>query len=157
MLAVDFKSSEESIISPVKVELDIQEGTSHAEEEGVHDVSDILNSLGPAKSGKVYMKTRQEFKAKTEEPKEDNYLQYLDYLRRTKNMKASMLWTKYSILNNHSQLHFRVRLQVWPRIKTLLKSYESNYTRKKAQVFTKQEIDQLMGQDLPGLFCTVFE
>lgn len=106
--------------------------------------SDILESVNPIKSGDRYTKTWNEFKEyvnkTTERPVEEDFIQYFDYLKQVKGCAASSIWCYYSQLNHKYQVLFGEKLQKFPRITHLLKSYESGYVRKTSKFFTKEEI-----------------
>ena len=105
----------------------------------------IIKEIGPLSTGKRYEDRWQEFIQhqnlnEDTPPKEDHFVEYFDYLRNTKKYASSTLWSIYSMLNNKVQLNFGFKLQKFPRITLLLKSYEAGYTRKKAKEFSKEEV-----------------
>lgn len=51
------------------------------------------------------------------------FVQYFNYLHDGKKFKASTLWKTYGMLNHKHQAKYGSRLQLWPRIKMLLKRY----------------------------------
>ena len=74
-------------------------------------VDDILLNSIPEKSVEQYKKSWQRFlshmKINNETiPSEEDYLRYLDYLRRERKLKGSTLWTIYSHLNGVHQRRF---------------------------------------------------
>ena len=93
-------------------------------------VEDILGSMLPKQSQKVYEHTWKEFIefAGHDNPAEGNFIQYFHFLRETKSMKASTIWSTYSRLNSVYQTKTGKRLQQWPRITQLL-SHIINLTR----------------------------
>ena len=92
-------------------------------------VEDILGSMLPKQSQKVYEHTWKEFSefAGHDNPAEGDFIQYFHFLRETKSMKASTIWSTYSRLNSVCQTKTGKRLQQWPRITQLLKSYNKSY------------------------------
>ena len=113
----------------------------------------ILNELAPAKSAKEYAKaweTFTRFLGHQNCPSETEYLQFFDHLRRHRDYKASTFWSLFSKLNSMHQRKFGERLQAFPRIKILLKSYEQGYTRKVARIFSLSQIHAFMRQNLEG-------
>ena len=110
---------------------------------------DILQSINPIKSVEKYNKTWQQFVEYGEindesEPTEEKFLQYFDHLRNVKHLASSTLWSVYSMLNHKYQLLYGLKLQKYPRITMLLKSYEAGYQRKVASSFTKEEIKRYL-------------
>lgn len=123
---------------------------------------EILREMGPAKSKARYekswtdfvefldtnSKTNSDSNSRANIPTEEDYLSYFDYLHRIKEWKFSTIWSTFSKLNGtHSKL-YGSRLQQWPRIQTLLKSYAHNYQRKKASAFTHEEILEFLNSPL---------
>lgn len=106
-------------------------------------VEDILESVNPIKSKKSYDKAWEEFQIfsnKEGKPGEDEFIQYFDYLKNTKRFASSSIWSHYSMLNNKYQLLYGEKLQKYPRITHILKSYEAGYVRKSSLFFTKQQV-----------------
>ncbi len=84
---------------------------------------------------------RQESKTlQNRAPNEEDFIKYFWYLRHTKKLKSSTLWSTYSRLNNNHQRLYGVKLQKWPRIGNQLKQFEVGYERKVAKVFTTEQI-----------------
>jgi hypothetical protein len=73
-------------------------------------------------------------------PNEEDYIRYFYYLVTVKKFKVSSIWATYSRLNNCHQRLYGNRLQQWPRIKLVIKTFESGYKRKKTKVFSRDEI-----------------
>ena len=73
---------------------------------------------------------------------EETFIQYFDYkkMRRKWHPAPSYGAYSYSILNNNYQMKTGEKLQKYPRITLLLKSYESGYQRKTANTSTKEQI-----------------
>ena len=105
---------------------------------------DIMTSAMPLKSNKKYDVTWNQFCAYTNficsEPTDEAFLQYFHFLKNERKLASSTLWSTYSMLNHKFQLLFGKKLQTYYRVTMLLKSFEAGYVRKKAQVFTKDEI-----------------
>ena len=103
-------------------------------------VSDIL----PLKSAKKYDENWEQFcsyvSLKDKRPGEEDFLQYFDHLRHERKLASSTLWSIYSMINHHYQLHFGQKLQMYPRLTMLLKSFEQGYIRKSAGVFSKEQV-----------------
>ena len=130
---------------------------SNSEDNGVikRSVEDIIGDIGPSKSKKLYEKEQQNFRdfcQKTTQPLEDDYLQYFDFLGRVKKFQASTLWTKYSMLNSASHLNYGKKLQDYPRITALLKTFNKEYVPKQASVFKLNEIHTFLRKPLTS--CT---
>ena len=75
---------------------------------------------------------------------EDDFIRFFHYMRESRRYKASSMWTTYSRLNNSFQSLTGQSLQQWPRLKMLLKQYESGYERKTANIFMRGEILEVM-------------
>ena len=122
------------------------------------EIDAILNDLGPNKSKKAYDKEFSEFInfiQKNTEPSESDFLQYFDTLRRVKHLKASTLWSKYSMLNGTYHIKYGKRLQTYPRLTALLKSYNADYTPKQAAVFTLPEIHAFLRKPLSSSYWII--
>ena len=115
------------------------------------DASEILGDTLPELSKAQYRKRWSDFETflgGERKPIEDDYLQYFDHLHNEKKQKASTIWTTYSMLNSIHQLNFGEKLQItFPRLTQLLKSYNANYERKVASVFTIGKINQYLDID----------
>jgi len=122
-------------------------------------VEEILKNIGPVKSEKAYESLWQDFIsfANTYDPKlleEVHFIRYFHHLKQL-DLKSSTLWTKYSMLNNTFQRMTGEKLQKFPRLTLLLKSYQRGYTRKVAQTFTLQEFQTFIRKDLPSNFWII--
>lgn len=109
----------------------------------------IISSINPVKSAKKYDTNWDNFISFSnlpvdERPNEEHFLQYFDHLKNTKKLSSSTLWSIYSMTNHHYQLKFGQKLQMFPRLTMLLKSFEAGYSRKSAAIFTKEEIKQFL-------------
>ena len=131
--------------------------TKASSTEGLRPMEEILADMNPKKTGKVYQKQRVDFKSycKQEPPSEQDLLGYFDLLHRERNYKSSTLWTVYSLINNSYKIHYGEKLQNFPRLTILLKSYQSNYKRKVAQTMTLTNVQDLLKKPLPGFFWLV--
>ena len=110
-------------------------------------IDEILNDTLPGPSRDLYNKKWQEFKhfvGEKSKPEEGDYLQYFDHLHTEKKFKASTLWSTYSMLNSIHQREFGEKLQMFPRVTQLLKSYNAEYERKVASVFDKKSVDEYL-------------
>ena len=77
-------------------------------------------------------------------PTEEDFIQYFDYLKGVKKLAANTIWSQYSMLNHKFQALFGEKLQKFPRITMLLKSYENGYVRKKSKIFSKEQIENFL-------------
>ena len=110
-------------------------------------VDEILNDTLPDASKLIYNKKWEEFKTfcgEKSKPDEADMLQYFDHLHTEKKLKASTIWSPYSMINAIYQREYGERLQNYPRVTQLLKSYNATYERKVASVFEKKEIDEYL-------------
>ena len=114
---------------------------------------EILNELNPLKSSKKYNDRWNEFMNfsninQDNEPNEESFLTYFDNLKHQKNLASSTMWSIYSMLNHKMQMVYGQKLQKYPRLTALLKSYEANYVRKTAKVFSKEDFNRFL-KDAP--------
>ena len=106
---------------------------------------EIMNGAAPLKSAYRYDQEWhkfEEFRGNSDEPGEEEYLQYFDYMHESKKFKASTLWKMYGILNSNHQRKYGLRLQYWPRLKKLLNRYNQGYIRKTASILSLEEVKQ---------------
>ena len=104
---------------------------------------EIMKTAGPQKTSHLYdiaWEKFQEFLGNTDQPGEDDYLKYFNYLHEAREFKSSTLWNTYAKLNSVHQRKYGSRLQLWPRLKVLLKRYQQGYERKTASIFTQDQI-----------------
>ena len=73
-------------------------------------------------------------------PQEEKLIDYFKQLRENKKLASSTLWVQYSYLNTIIKNRYGTKLQSFPRITTLLKSYDTD-VKKKAGVFETKDID----------------
>lgn len=109
----------------------------------------ILSALAPNKTAKRYDGRWQELLTYTNQdgsrkPTEEELIQFFDHLKNDKKMLASTIWCIYSMINHKMQLLFGEKLQVYPRVTMLLKSFEAGYTRKTAGQFSKEQIQEFL-------------
>lgn len=104
----------------------------------------ILKEISPFATGKRYDEKWNHFcdyvDLKDKKPTEEDFIRFFDHLKKEKNYASSTMWTVYSMLNNKMQLLFGEKLQIYPRLTLLLKSYEVGYVRKTAGQFSKEQI-----------------
>ncbi len=122
-------------------------------------MDEILKSMGPAKSGKAYDRVWQDLLDFTrisspKELKEAHFMRFFFHLKKT-GLKASSLWTKYSMLNNVYKRETGHKLQDFPRLTLQLKSYNQGYVRKAAKTFSLLEFQAFMRMELDGPFWLV--
>ena len=89
------------------------------------NASDIIQQIKPVKSAQKYDSAWKDFKqfTKLEDqcPSEDNFIEYFDYLKNSKKLASSTMWSIYSMLNTNFQLMSGKKLQIYPRLQMLLK------------------------------------
>lgn len=114
-------------------------------------IDTILEETLPEKSKDSYIKHWESFRRTldhSDEPTEENYIQYFDFLRKKENKAASTLWKIYSMLNYMHQHEYNRKLQILsPKLTLLLKSYNSCYTRKVASIFTKEQVQAFLSME----------
>jgi site-specific recombinase XerD len=122
-------------------------------------IDEILNETLPEKSKELYNKRWLDFMEymgdPPHRPMENDYLQYFDYLHGEKKQQASSLWSVYSSLNSIHQREFAEKLQTFPRITQLLKSYNNTYERKVAKVCESHDINQFFHMELNTAYWIV--
>jgi len=105
---------------------------------------EILEQANPINSTKRYDYHWKQFcnfcKLSEGKPNEEDFLQYFDFLKNERQYASSTLWSIYSMLNYKLQLLFGEKIQQYPRITLLLKSFEAGYVRKTANTFSKEQI-----------------
>ena len=74
-----------------------------------------------------------------ESPTEGDLKAYFCYLRQQKKMASSSLWTYYSMVNTVVRNRYSLSLQQYPRLTTLLKSFDTDI-KKKAKVFETDDV-----------------
>jgi len=109
---------------------------------------EIISTLNPNKTAKRYDDRWKQFcdycKLDFRKPNEEDLIQFFDHLKNNLKMAASTIWSIYSMLNHKMQLLHGVKLQTYPRITMLLKSYEAGYTRKTAGQFSKEQFEEFI-------------
>ena len=106
--------------------------------------SEIIENLTPRASAKRYNNAWDSFirfSEKEDKPTESDFIEYFDYLQREKKYAPTSLWTFYSMINNKFQGLYGEKLQKFPSLTLLLKSFEAGHQRKTSKFFTKEEID----------------
>eukprot|EP01059_Diplonema_ambulator_P028265 TRINITY_DN4702_c0_g1_i1.p1 TRINITY_DN4702_c0_g1~~TRINITY_DN4702_c0_g1_i1.p1 ORF type:complete len:157 (-),score=15.29 TRINITY_DN4702_c0_g1_i1:531-1001(-) len=73
-------------------------------------------------------------------PKEVHFANYFKNRRDDDNLKGSTLWCSYSKLNRIMKLRYGRRLQEWPRLTHMLKTYKKSEEPTKAPTFTHEEV-----------------
>ena len=103
---------------------------------------DIALELVSGPSRDRYVKVWKQFKAfskmsnefENRMPSEDEFMDFFRHLRIELKQSSSTLWTTYSMVNSVCKGKYGEKLQKFPRITSLLKSYDSD-VKKKAAVF----------------------
>ena len=75
-------------------------------------------------------------------PTEDEFADYFRSLRLEKKLSSSTMWTTYSIVNAVVKGKYGKRLQNYPRMTTLLKSFNTD-TKKKVAVVEFESLGRL--------------
>ena len=86
------------------------------------------------------------------QPTEKDYLSYLRWLREDKKYSSSTTWCMYSRLNYFHQKLFGKKLQQWPKITELLKTFADDGVKKKTNSFTLSQIQLFLKKELPYPF-----
>ena len=77
------------------------------------------------------------------QPTENQFISYFKDLREEKSLSSSSIWTYYSSLNCVMKNRYGTPLQKYPRITTLLKSYNGD-VKKKAAIFESSDIEEFV-------------
>ncbi len=110
---------------------------------------EVLSDVAPKKLTAKYSKAWEAFKdfAKfSGQPSKEDYRLYFDHLRTETGGKASTNWSTYTKPNGSHNRYFGSRLQQWPCLTQILKSYSANYERKVAKTFSHEEIVQFLAK-----------
>ena len=110
-----------------------------------------VETISEASRGR-YKKAWEEFKGfstnssdyETRMPSENEFLDYFKHLRSDKKSSSSTMWTVYSMLNTVCKGKYSERLQKYPRITALLKSFNKD-CKKKAAVFQDGDLEKFVG------------
>lgn len=121
---------------------------------------EIFQEMVPNKSSKIYDLAWADFvkQSRLQEeqiPTEAHFLGYFDHLWKKEGKASSTLWSIYSRLNKMTMIKYGFKLQTWPRITMLLKNAQQGYKRKRAGVFTVQELTSFMSKELPSNYWVV--
>lgn len=116
---------------------------------------DVFADLTPGHSKEVYEKAWDNFlmfAAPEASPSEEDFARYFQHLKKDKGMKSSSLWAIFSRLNSCYKQRYGDKLQRWPRLVQLLKTYNAGYERKCANTFSLQEINAFLAMELNSRF-----
>lgn len=114
---------------------------------------DVFADMVPVNSKDAYSKAWDNFIAfigHNGAPSEQDFGKYFKHLKTERGLKASSLWSIFSRLNTGYQNRYGVKLQQWPRLIRMLKSYQAGYSRKCARTFSISEINSFLALDLPS-------
>ncbi len=125
----------------------------------------LMSETYPAKSKEIYLSAYRKFeifqKSKKQfepnvAPSETLLLNYFHHLRSVEKWQATSIWSQYSRLNGVLKRKFRLSMKTMPNVTDLLKSYEVGHRVKKANVFTPQQIeDMIMDPELTSRYWLV--
>jgi len=106
---------------------------------------EIISHVSPAKSAKRYDNRWKQFQdyaniSDCTIPTEEQILQFFDHLKNDKEYFSSTIWSIYSLINSKTQLVYGMKLQKFPRVTMLPKSFEAGYQRKTAGCFSKEQL-----------------
>lgn len=114
------------------------------------DAAEIMAGLAPIQSKGIYEKTWREFgeflkqDIEQQEPCEADYIRFFNFLRKSRSLKGTSLWSMYSRLKNCHLRRYGTNLKQWPRLQTQLSSYMAGHTPKQAGVFSQEEINCIL-------------
>lgn len=119
--------------------------------EGTNNILDLksaLDLIGPAYRKKcektwTYFTRRMEKSYDEAPPSESDFITYFMWLRNEKNSASSSLWVYYSHINTVMKNRYGCKMQMFPRITTLIKGYDTDIKRK-APVFDTEHIEKFI-------------
>ena len=76
-------------------------------------------------------------------PSEEEFLAYFRHLRNDRKLASTTMWTTYSMINSVVKGKYGDHLQKFPRLTTLLKSFDTDI-KKKAAVFENGDLDSFV-------------
>ena len=89
----------------------------------------VIENINPLKSRKRYDDQWEDFLnfcnlEEKQKPEEENFILYFNHLKTQKKFASSSLWAKYSMVNYKMQTIHGIKLQSYPRLTILMKSFE---------------------------------
>ena len=99
-----------------------------------------------------YTGRMQDFESRI--PKESELMDYFTYLRETVGRASTTIWTTYSMINAVIKNKYSQKLQDYPRLTNLLKSYDVD-TIKKAAVFSTDELRRFFEMEIDDAYWLV--
>ena len=117
------------------------------EETGGTSVDQILGDLAPLKSASAYKKawTLADYIQHGNKPSEEVFILYFHHLHTDKNLSASTRWSIYdSMLNAHLKRFYGEQLQHYSRLTILFERYNEEYSRKKYEIFTWEQLQEFL-------------
>ena len=100
----------------------------------------------------AFFGNQQDFEARV--PTESEMIVYFRHLREELLRKSSTMWTTYSKLNGVIKGKYSFDLNKYQRLKSMIKSYDTD-TKKKANVFSNEDIARFFRADLPDKYWLV--
>ena len=73
-------------------------------------------------------------------PSEESFLNYFTYLKKDRHFASTTIWCISAKLNACLKRKFGIRLQDYPCVSELMKSFDSDHVVKKAKNFSPQEV-----------------
>ena len=112
----------------------------------IHDDNTAVEGI-KEKSRPAYIKAWAKFRLfqensvefETRIPTEQEFLTYFRHLRTEKGMASSTMWTTYSMINSTIKGKHGSSLKIFPRVISLLKSYDTDI-KHKADIFSTDEV-----------------
>ena len=89
-------------------------------------------------------------------PGEEDLINYFKFIRTERKMASCSMWVLYSHVNVVLKNRYGIKLQGFPRITTLLKSYDTD-VKQKASVFESDDIQQYIQRPENSPNCPVIE
>ena len=118
----------------------------------------LLTKVLPQQSQQSYIKEYKQFveySGLRSTYDEADVCRYFEYLKETKKLAPTTLWTRYSCINSCLSIVNKQRLQDFPLLTRTLKSYEKGWSKKKAKTFSVQDIRLALSTETTGPFWLV--
>ena len=111
--------------------------------------SDLNQETFPVKSKAAYQEAYRHFETflkgqgefvDGQAPSEEAFLNYFSYLKNDRHFASTTIWCTSAKLNACLKRKFGIRLQDYPNVSELMKSFDSEHVVKKAMNFSPQEV-----------------
>ena len=114
-----------------------------------HSAKEVSKDTFPLKSKEVYKQAYKQFErflkaqnrfVEGSAPSEEDFLNYFTYLKDDRHFAPNTIWCTSAKLNACVKREYGFKLQDYPSVSELLKSFDQGHIVKKAKIFTPQEV-----------------